>query len=319
MNLGLRGEYYSLNDSAVYMVPILRTGINFKIFQETYLRVSYGQGYRFPSIAEKYISTSFGSFGVFPNPDLEPENGWNSEIGLKQGFKFLNFYGYLDISAFLQHYQNTVEYLFGFWSPDYYPAVAGFKFVNTGKSRTTGMELTLTTQSQLGKNSKMDIMAGYTYVMPVSLEPDYVFAQDYNPSGNGDFSYRSTSVNPENNILKYRFCHTIKFYTSYYFKKLTIGFGGRFFSKIENLDKAIFDFEEATKNIGGDFPPILYKRYFYEYNKPRIILDFNAGYQISEHGKIALVINNLLNTTYSLRPLKAEPMRSVLVQYQLNY
>ena len=319
LSIGLRGEYYSLNDSAVYMEPVLRTGINFKIFQETYLRFSYGQGYRFPSIAEKYISTSFGSFGVFPNPELEPENGWNSEIGLKQGFKFLNFYGYLDISAFLQNYQNTVEYLFGFWSPDYYPAVAGFKFVNTGKSRTSGMELTLTTQSKIGKNSGMDVMAGYTYVMPISLDPDYVFAKDYNPSGNGDFSYRSTSVNPKNNILKYRFRHTMKFYISYYFKKYSIALGGRFFSKIENLDKAIFDFEDATKNIGGDFPPILYKRYFHEFNKARIILDFNTSFQITEHGKLALVVNNLLNTTYSLRPLKAEQMRSILVQYQLNY
>ena len=79
---------------------------------------------------------------------------------------------------------------------------------------------------------------------------------------------------------------------------------------------------QLTDNVTDPIPPGLKQRIATARvlaNKPRIILDFNAGYQISEHGKIALVVNNLLNTTYSLRPLKAEPMRSVLVQYQLNY
>ncbi len=319
LNFGIRGEYYSINDSTSYIKPLVRAGVNFKLFQETFLRISFGQGYRFPSIAEKYISTSFGAFGVFPNPDLVPEEGWNAEIGIKQGFKFKKFYGYLDVSTFWQEYQNTVEYLFGFWSPTYQPAVAGFKFVNTGRSRVTGVDVSLTGQAKWGKASELNVLAGYTYVMPVSLEPDRVFAEDYNPSGNGEFSYLSTSVNPRKNILKYRFRHTAKVDISYGYKFFSIGMSGRFFSKVENVDKAIFDFEEATKNIGGNFPPILYRDYYYNNNKDRFIIDARIGFQISEVSKISLIANNLFNVTYSLRPLKAEAMRSVLLQYLMKF
>ena len=318
-NFGLRGEYYSINDSTTYFKPFIRMGINFKMFQETYLRFSYGQGYRFPSIAEKYISSSFGAFGVFPNLELKPEEGWNTEIGLKQGIKVFSFYGYLDISAFYQHYNNTVEYLFGFWSPDYKPAIAGFKFVNTGRSQISGLEFNLTAQSKFDKNSYINAMAGYTYVLPVSLEPDYVFAKDYNPGGNGDFSYLSTSVNPERNILKYRFLHTVKLYFSYTYDFITAGITGRLFSKVINVDKAIFDFEETTKNIGGDFPPILYRDYFYKNNNTRMVFDFNLSFDIGKYHKLSLIVNNFLNTIYSLRPLKAESMRQAMLQYQYNY
>mgnify|MGYP001206815707 CR=1 FL=1 len=67
----------------------------------TFLRASYGQGYRFPSIAEKYISSAVGPLNVFPNPNLEPEYGWSAEIGMKQGFKIKNFKGYFDVSGFV--------------------------------------------------------------------------------------------------------------------------------------------------------------------------------------------------------------------------
>ena len=49
------------------------------------------------------------------------------------------------------------------------------------------------------------MMAGYSYIMPRTLDPDYVFAKDYNPYQRTDYSFRSTSVNPNRNILKYRF------------------------------------------------------------------------------------------------------------------
>jgi len=118
-SIGVRGEYYQLNDSITALKPIFRAGVNFKLYPSTFLRVSYGQGYRFPSITERYIKTSAGSFAVFDNPSLEPESSWNIEIGLKQMFKFRKFYGYLDIAGFIQEYHNTIEYLFGFWEPEF--------------------------------------------------------------------------------------------------------------------------------------------------------------------------------------------------------
>ncbi|HDO27846.1 MAG TPA: TonB-dependent receptor [Bacteroidetes bacterium] len=318
ISIGTRLEHYRLNDSIQDTRPIFRFGSSLKVGQETYLRASIGQGYRFPTITERYIRTSVGSFGVFNNPDLQPEYSWNAEIGLKQGLKFSKFYGYFDIAAFYQEYQNTVEYLFGFWDSTYTFALAGFKFVNTGKSQITGVDISLTGQAKFANFWHINLLLGYTYVKPITLDPDYVFAKDYNPSGAADFSYETTSVNPDKRILKYRFLSTAKMDVEVGYKNFSYGISMRYFSKIVNLDKAIFDFEDATKASGGLLQPILYKNYFYHHNNGNAIFDMRLSYQFREHHKLALISNNVFNRWYSLRPLKAEPMRNVTLQYTLK-
>ena len=78
----------------------------------TFLRASFGQGYRFPSVAEKYISTGLSAIKILPNPGLQPERGWAAEIGVKQGFKLLNFKGYIDVAGFWTEYQSMTEFIF---------------------------------------------------------------------------------------------------------------------------------------------------------------------------------------------------------------
>jgi outer membrane receptor for ferric coprogen and ferric-rhodotorulic acid len=154
--------------------------------------------------------------------------------------------------------------------------------------------------------------------LPKALEPDYVFAHDYNPGGNTEFSYNSTSIDPSRQILKYRFLHTVKCDVEYRHSNWAVGFSLKYFSRIENLDKSIADFEDATKKSGGTLQPILYMDYFYEHNNGNTIVDGRVSYHLGDHHKITLVANNLLNRTYSLRPLKAEEMRSVILQYTLT-
>ncbi len=313
ISLGMRIEHYRLNDSITDTKPILRLGSSLKLAQETYLRGSIGQGYRFPTITERYIRTSVGSFAVFNNPDLVAETSWNAEIGIKQGFKFSKFYGYFDAAIFYQEYNHTIEYLFGFWDYDF--ALAGFKFVNTGRSKVTGIDLSLTGQAKFGKSFEIHTLLGYTYVEPVALEPSLVFAED---DRGVLYSYDSTSVDPSKRILKYRFLHTIKFDIEFTYKSFAFGTSMKYFSKIENLDKAIFDFEDATKASGGTLQPILYRDYFYNHNNGNIIFDMRLSYNFREHHKIALISNNIFNRWYSLRPLKAEPMRNITLQYTLK-
>jgi len=102
ISAGGRFEYFRLNDSITVMKPIFRAGASLKLYQETYLRASYGQGYRFPTITERFIRTGVGNFGVFPNPNLKPESSWNAEVGIKQGLKLGGLMGYLDVAVFWQ-------------------------------------------------------------------------------------------------------------------------------------------------------------------------------------------------------------------------
>jgi outer membrane cobalamin receptor len=315
---GIRLENYQINDSIKDSKPIFRIGSSLKLGKETYIRASLGQGYRFPTITERYIKTTLGSFGVFDNPDLIPETSWNSEIGLKQGFKFANYYGYFDVALFYQEYNNTIEYLFGFWDPTYTFAIAGFKFVNTGKSKVTGIDVSMNGQIKISDNLNIKTIFGYTYIVPVTLQPDYVFAEDYNPGGNNEFSYETTSVNPSHNILKYRFLHTIKLDLEVNYKRFTSGFSIKYYSRMENLDKAIFDFEDATAGSGGTIQRILYRNYFENHNNGNTVLDARISYKIGLRHRVSVISTNLLNRMYSLRPLKAEPMRNITLQYILT-
>jgi iron complex outermembrane receptor protein len=312
-SVGVRGEYFELNDSISALKPIIRAGINFKLHPSSFLRLSYGQGYRFPSITERYIRTSAGSFAVFDNPDLEPESSWNIEVGFKQMFKYRKYYGYIDVAGFIQEYENTIEYLFGFWDPSF--ALAGFRFLNTGKSRISGVDVSLTGSGKINQNTGVRTMAGYNYIMPKTLEPEKIFGTD----GRGiEYSYISTSVDPSDNILKYRFLHTVKADLEFYTRIFSIGFTVKYFSRIVNLDKAIEDFEKATESAGGTVQPVRYMDYFYNHNNGNTVMDVRIAAELSEKHKISLVSNNILNRWYSLRPLKAEPMRTIMLQYVLS-
>lgn len=312
LSAGLRLEHFRLNDSVRETKPIFRIGSSFKLGQETYLRASIGQGYRFPTITERYIRTKVGSFGVFDNPELKSEYSWNAEVGLKQGFKFSKYYGYFDIAGFYQEYTNTIEYLFGFWDITFAPA--GFKFVNTGRSKVTGVDISLTGQARFADHFEINTLFGYTYVIPVSLDPGLIFAED---DRGVQYSYDSTSVDPGKRVLKYRFLHTVKFDFEFRYRNISYGMSLKYFSRIENLDKAIFDFEDYTTD-NELLQPILYRDYYYNHNDGNVIFDMRISYQFMEHHKLALISDNIFNRWYSLRPLKAEPIRNITIQYSLD-
>ena len=323
-SVGARGEYFQMNDTITAWNPIFRTGANLKLSQATFVRASYGQGFRFPTITERYIRTSVGSFGVFDNPDLQPEKSWNAEIGVNQGFKIGKYMGQLDIAAFLQHYENTIEYLFGFWDPD--PdflagdPLAGFKFLNTGKSKISGFDITLNGTGKIGKHFKINNMLGYNYINPVTLEPDKIFAEDYNPVNPKEYTFKNTSYDTTTTVLKYRFKHTFKADIELSYKKISVGYTIKYFSKLENLDQAIIDFEKITVATGGTLQAVLYNDFYDQNNNGNTIMDLRLSYSIgtNDKHKLSVVAKNFMNSTYSLRPLKIEAPRSIVFQYSLK-
>ena len=313
VSFGYRAEYYQLNDSITNSASIVRGGLNYKITEGTNVRMSFGQGYRFPTIAERFIKTSVGSFGVFDNPDLVPERSWNMEAGFRQGYKIGGCMGYLDVAVFRQKYINTIEYLFGFWDPSF--ALAGFKFLNTGRSQVNGIDVSMAGMVSIKEENKIQFIIGYNYILPKTLEPDLIFANDVF----GEFSYNNTSLDSTQRLLKYRFKHSFKLDVEYKAKAgFAVGVSARYFSRIENLDRSIEEFETATLNTGGTTQGVLYMDYFNNKNNGNLILDARVSYQFRKLHKIALISSNILNRTFSLRPLKVEPMRTIMLQYSVS-
>jgi iron complex outermembrane receptor protein len=326
VSAGARLEYFQLNDTITATKPIFRAGSTIKLYQETYLRGSYGQGYRFPTITERFIKTGVGNFGVFPNPTLKPESSWNAEIGIKQGIKLGKIYGYIDIAGFWQEYQNTIEYMFGIWrtltpDPQTLGQSAGFMFLNTGESRVTGIDASFMGMAKLGKKTNLTFMTGYNYIVPKTLSPDYVYATD---SLNRVFTYNSTSLDGSKGILKYRFLHNVKLDAEMtYDKKLSFGISAKYFSKIVNMDAIIKDFEElttdTTSDIGNWLQDLRYMDYYNSHRFGNWIFDARFSYSFNETHKIAIIGSNIFNRSYSLRPLKIEAPRTIMVQYTYKF
>lgn len=329
LSAGIRYEHFSINGESESK-PVFRTGANYKLAEATFLRASFGQGYRFPSIAEKFITTSVGIVQVYSNPELQSETSFNAEIGVKQGFQIGEFKGYLDVAGFLQRFENFIEFTFSQWSPD--PTFEnlfglGFKSVNTGDAQVAGADLSIMGTGYVGK-VKLDVLAGYTYIEPTSLNPDEVYANS--PADEDDLiyieayeniSFASTSSDPSDNILKYRMQHVIRADVMATYGYWTLGASWRYNSAIQNIDKAFVDFDSPGLISPGADPllPTGIRNWQSEHTGGDNILDARVSYAVNDHHKVALVVNNVMNRIYAIRPLAVEPNRSIIMQYIVEF
>lgn len=308
-SLGFRGEYFQMNAEEYVAQPIFRSGLNFKIAQATFLRYSYGQGYRFPTITEKFISSTTGGIAIYPNEKLLPETSWNTEVGVKQGYKISNFVGFIDVAAFWQEYQNTIEFIYAFWDKDDYGSyLPGFKFVNTGHTRVRGVEASIMGEGKVGKNFTLTIIGGYTYTLPQAVNPNRVFATDSVPN---QLTYLITSTDTLNNVSKYRFQHIGKVDIQLAYKIFSIGGSWRYYSFMQNIDKTFYDFDKTILPTGIE-------KYRDEHRADTHIIDVRIGVQALKAIKLSVVVNNAFNLSYSLRPLKIESPRTVALQLSIR-
>ncbi len=311
LSIGFRDENFKMNKDAIVSKPIMRSGLNLQLAKATFLRYSFGQGYRFPTITEKYLNSEIGGLAVFSNPNLQPESSWNTEIGLKQGFRIKNFTGFIDVAAFWQQYQNTIEITYGYWGTyQLFGSTAynaGFKYLNTGETRVKGAEISIPAEGKISKNCKIEFLAGYTYILPQALNPTLIYATD---TLGQKQSYKSTSTNTTDNILKYRFQHVAKVDVQVTYKKISVGGDWRYYSFIQNID-TIFYTEDKVAHYGIE-------QYRLNHNTGTSIFDARIGVAITKRWKLTFVVNNVLNLSYSLRPLKIESPRTFALRLSLK-
>jgi outer membrane receptor protein involved in Fe transport len=324
VSAGVRYEYFRINDDSDNK-PVFRAGANYQLGRATYLRGSYGQGFRFPSIAEKFIVTGVGSINIFANPSLVAETSDNAEVGIKQGFKIGNFMGYADVAVFQQNYENFIEFTFGQWRSvppntpplQYFSELSktfGFKSLNTGSARIRGAEFSIMGAGAIGQH-EFQLLAGYTYTEPVTNTPDKDYAvQDESSDVDVSVSYMSTSSDTRGNILKYRLQHLVRGDIFWKHQSLTAGVSARYNSHVQNIDKAFTDLEAIEF---ANFQPGLTK-WRAEHTTGDYVFDLRIGYEIKGRHRLSIIINNLLNREYAIRPLSIEEPRLSMFQYTLT-
>jgi len=264
------------------VIPVFRVGLNYQAAEGTFIRASWGQGFRYPAIAEKFTRTVRSGAQVFPNSSLLPEAGWGAELGVKQGIKISRWLFFADLSGFVNYYNNMIE--FQTLEPGEEPGVAlGFKAKNVPAVRIMGCEV-----SSIGSGKiygvPLNFMIGYTFLNPINLAYDpNVFQLDYK-------------------ILKYRIEHSFKADISTNYKGFMAGVRCFFNSFMKEIDKV---------GVGA----LQSVRLFREgHNKGDFVMDLRAGYSYKEKISFNVMVKNISNTEYTLRPGLIEAPRNYTFQ-----
>lgn len=315
ISIGARGEYFKTDSvetkEDVFLLmdtskpiaknskikPVFRAGVNYHLFKATYVRASFGQGFRFPTVAEKYIKTSASGIDIYPNDSLMPERGWSSEIGIKQGVNLGEWRGYIDIAAFWTEYYNMMEFTFGSYDPTMTtsPYGLGFQSQNIGNTRIKGIDLSIMGQGKMGPIN-VNLLLGYTYIDPI--QTDFNLAKD-------------TAINnsAKTNILKYRYRKSGKADIELGYKKVFTGISVRGNSFMENVD-GIFEKEYF-------FPGV--KKYRADHNQGDYIFDYRISYQLNKTAKISFIINNMFNREVMGRPMDIQAPRVYAFQLTVKF
>jgi iron complex outermembrane receptor protein len=323
VSLGIRGEYFKTDtvetQEDVYLLldeskviakkskvkPVGRLGLNYQAMKATFIRASFGQGFRFPTVAERFIKTNASGLDIYPNDSLRPESGWSAEIGIKQGIRLGDWKGFIDLAVFQTEYKNMMEFTFGQYGPIQYPFAGpsptpqelgiGFQSQNIGNTRITGFEVSLMGQGKVGPVNISALM-GYTYIKPIQV--------DFDPAVD---TVKGTT--PEN-ILKYRYEHTAKADLELGYKRFTLGGSCRYNSYMKNIDRFFVD---PLSGING------IKEYRLKNKNGDIVFDARLSYQMNKMAKVGFIVNNVFNYEYIGRPADMQPPRSYAIQVAIKF
>lgn len=292
LSAGARLENHWITGGDAETKPVIRAGMNYQAAEYTFLRASFGQGFRFPTIAEKFINTSLGKeMGIVPNSSLNSESGISAELGLKQGFRWGSLFAFADVAGFYNRYVNMMEF-----NPTNDPSVLGdfdfgFQSQNVGNTQILGAEISLQGEIQGSEKMHSSGWVGYTFLIPTYLDWEKV-------RGESSSTY---------NVLKYRFRHTFTGSWDFDFFGWSAGLSAKYFSFMENIDRTfisfipgLLDYRNNRKKDPLHFDPEKKGQY-----RGDLLLDARAGYSFlagNNQYKISMIVKNLMNREYSLRP-----------------
>lgn len=363
LSAGVRFEYYRMdNDLKEANIqigkwlcpvrPVFRAGLNWEIYKAGFLRASFGQGYRNPSITEKFARKDIGGVGVYPNHNIKPESGFNAEIGYKQLYKFGPVSGTLDVAAFYTEYQNMIEYQFGLFRNSDYTMInsmddvisevqnmindikttkslsnagigIGAQFVNVNHARIYGAEVSTAGKVDIQKEMDLRYSIGYTFTEPEDMDNDKRIEEEKTYTAPLQMKNKSN----DSKYLKYRNKHSFKTTIDYTYKWLSLGVNMSYRSKILAVDYIMVDEREKEQKdlmdyarmfIFGYEDGLSLHDYWMNHNNGIFTMDLRAAVRFKEHVEVQFMVNNLLNTEYSYRPMALAAPRTFVCRLNIT-
>ncbi len=202
ISLGLRYDYGKIDtlESSGSLSP--KIGLNYRLSDNIVLRSSLGTGFRNPSLAEAFTSTSTSGITVKPNPNIKPERNVTFEFGINYSLQSMLE---LDLAVFQNEYFKMIEA-----SID--PKDGLIFFDNLLRARIQGLEL----------SSVFNIITG---ILKAGLAYSYMNSKDI-----------------EKNItLKYRPKHSFTGSLEFTNWHLGLGIFFKYQSRVEEIDNELID------------------------------------------------------------------------------
>ena len=364
LSAGMRLEYYRMDDQykeanikigkwLCPVRPVFRAGLNWEIYKAGFLRASFGQGYRNPSITEKFARKDIGGVGVYPNHNIKPESGFNAELGYKQLYKFGPIVGSLDVAAFYTEYRNMIEYQFGLFRNSDFSMInsiddvleegekmiedikqtkslsnagigIGAQFVNVNHARIYGAEVSTAGKVDITKDMGLNYVIGYTFTQPEDLDNKERIEEEKTYTDPLQMKNKSN----DSKYLKYRNKHSFKTSIDYHYKWFSIGVNMMYRSKVLAVDYIMVDEREkdqadlmdyARKFIFGYADGVSLHDYWMDHNKGVFTMDLRAAIQFKKYVEVQFMVNNLLNTEYSYRPMALAAPRTFVCRLNLTF
>ena len=201
-SVGVRYDYSKLDSLEGSDAISPKLGLNYKLFNNLIFRSSLGTGFRAPSLAEAFTSTSTSGIIVKPNPEIKPEHNLTFEFGVNYTpFNLLN----IDVAVFDNEYYDMIE-------PGIDPADGTVVFSNLLRARTQGFE-TSAIVSILP--NQLSLSVNYTYLWARDLETGLA--------------------------LKYRPRHILYSSLDFKKWNFEAGINFRFTSRVEEIDEELID------------------------------------------------------------------------------
>jgi outer membrane receptor protein involved in Fe transport len=310
--------------------PIFRTGINIQAAKATFFRASWGQGFRIPSIGEKYIAQQFtGDLYIVPNDTLKVETSWNLELGFKQGFKIKNWVGYFDAAFFWQQSKNFIEYEPGLWLNRYpgggsifndsldFPKgsgyILGLKPLNIENTRVAGYEISLAGAGNIGPVG-VKMLMGYTYSWPGEIGPGEHYAVGQFIKDMFDYNFKRVGPADTSKILEARLRHLVRADVEFSYWKFYAGVTVSYASTPEKIPAL---FSAASLFLFGSLQAL--PDYYAQHSHGDAIVDVRCGMKVNDQIKLGFIVKNVGNVFYELRPGKPDPNRNYTLQFTYTF
>ena len=352
LSAGVRFEYYRMdNDFKEANIqignwlcpvrPVVRAGLNWEIYKAGFLRASFGQGYRNPSITEKFARKDIGGVGVYPNHNVKPERGYNAELGYMQLYKFGPITGMLDVYQFglfrnsdftminsiddvIDEGIKMIDNIQQTKSLNNAGIGIGAQFVNVGHARIYGAEISTNGKVDINKDMNLMYTIGYTFTEPEDLDNKKRIEEEKTYTDPLQMKNKSN----DSKYLKYRNKHSFKATIDYNYKWLSLGVNMMYRSKMLAVDYLMVDEREkaepdlmdyARKFIFGYEDGVSLHDYWMDHNKGTFTMDLRATVRFKEYAEVQFLVNNLLNTEYSFRPMALAAPRTFVCRLNLKF